>query len=57
MWQPQTGPFWQGERVSIIRHCEGVFTLEWNDGVQIMGPCSFERITAFVWLEFNPMNT
>lgn len=52
--QASIGEIWRSDRIVMLRHCDGVCTLEWLDGVQIMGPCSFERITAFVWMEFPP---
>ena len=52
--QASIGEMWRSDRVGIHRHCDGVFTLEWLDGLSIMGLCSFELITEFVWMEFPP---
>lgn len=44
--------FWRMGRISIWRHCDGVFTLE-IDGVEDMGPCSFEDICRYLRLEYD----
>jgi len=45
--------FWASSdgRTEIIRHCDGVFGLEY-DGREVMPEASFERINAYAWAEF-----
>ena len=45
--------FYKQDRVEIIRHCDVVFTLE-IDGIQDMGPTTFEEICRYVWFEYPP---
>lgn len=48
--------FWSNGWVTMIRHCEGVFTLLCND-VLVMPPGPFEKINAYAWAEFDVMGT
>ena len=51
---PNSGVFWTNGRLTYIRHCEGVFTLE-CEGVQVMPAGTFEEINAYAWAEFDIM--
>ena len=51
MGHPAFGTFWETERLRIVRHCDSIFTLE-VDGIQDMGPCRFEEINRYIWMEY-----
>ncbi len=46
-------PFWQSSdgRTEIIRYFDGCFSLAY-DGVEVIPEASFEKITAYAWMEF-----
>ena len=46
------GRFWAHGRLAIIRHTDGVFELLCED-IPVMGPRSFEAVTAYLWMEFD----
>ena len=51
---PEPTVFWSNGWLTMIRHCEGVFTLVCN-AVQVMPPGTFEQINAYAWAEFDVM--
>lgn len=49
---PGPALFWTDGRLSIIHHCDGVFTAECG-GIEIMPPRSFETVTNYLKSEFD----
>jgi hypothetical protein len=50
---PNRKIFWktQDGRTQIIRYCDGVFGLEYDEK-EVMPETTFDRVQAYVWAEF-----